>query len=698
LPSNAEHLLRPKSIAIIGASDSSRGGWAQSLFKNIEYAQPDAKLFLINPKRTELWGRKVYPNFSAIGEPVDLGLCVIPSAAVVDTLTEAAESGLRCALIYAAQFGEGGDAEGAARAQALLQLRDRYGLRVSGPNCMGSLSLRERLLLYPAERVRAIQQGSVGIVFQSGGTFQYWLQQATVRGLGFSYAVSSGNELDLTMADYLDFLVEDENTRVIACLAEGIRKPDAFMASAAKALRAGKPIVIVKGGRSARGKQAAASHTGALAGDDAVFDAMCRAYGIIRCDTLDDMIETCLAFQAGRLPDNRGVGIVTFSGSSKGLMLDYAEDAGVDLPSFSQDTRAKLAPHLDAGLAAENPLDVGATVARQYQRFADVCKIVAADDNVGTLLIQGSLPFAKFDNQDPSSFADLASATQKPVLAWSRTAQNVTDEALQFQAKAGMPFLQGMPQTVRAAARLIRFAESRKLGTPTLAPMARPSTPLSAAAMNDLIEQRGIALPRSRFVTTAAEAARAAEEIGFPVALKIVSPDALHKTEVGGVALGLRSAADVTAAADAMTTRLRQSHAAARIDGFLVQEIVRGLELILGARTDPIYGPFLMVGLGGVQAEALRDTAISLLPVDERSARAMLQSLRAKALLGAFRGQPPCDVEAVVAAMLNLGQIFLENRNWLGDIEINPLIVREIGQGVRAVDIRLVPRAQAEAH
>ncbi len=298
----------------------------------------------------------------------------------------------------------------------------------------------------------------------------------------------------------------------------------------------------------------------------------------------------------------------------------------------------------------------------------------------------------KFDNQDPGSFADLASATQKPVLAWSRTAQNVTAEALQFQAQAKMPFLQGMPQTVRAAAHLIRFAESRKRGAPGLAPAARPGPPLSAAAMNDLLAERGIALPRSRFVATAAEAGRAAEEIGFPVALKIVSPDALHKTEVGGVALGLRDPSEVTAAADAMTRRLHASHPAAQIDGFLVQEIVRGLELIVGARTDPMYGPFLMVGLGGIQAEALHDVAICLLPLDRNGASQMLQSLRAKALLGAFRGQTPRDVEAVIAAMLALGRIFIENRDWLNDIEINPLIVQEAGQGVRAVDIRLIPK------
>ena len=252
-----EPLLRPKSIALVGASDARPGAWAERIFENFQHTEPHAKLFLVNPNRAEAWGQKVYPSFEAIGEPVDLALCVIPSQAVVGALTEGAHHGLRCALIYAAQFGEGGDEEGRDRARALLALRDRHGMRISGPNCMGLISLRERLLLYPAARVRALQAGSVGIVFQSGGTFQFWLQQAGVRGLGFSYAISSGNELDLTMADYLDFLVEDENTRVIACLAEGIRKPEAFMAAAEKALKAGKPIVMVKSGRSRRGQEAA---------------------------------------------------------------------------------------------------------------------------------------------------------------------------------------------------------------------------------------------------------------------------------------------------------------------------------------------------------------------------------------------------------------------------------------------------------
>src|SRR5215471_18360453 len=330
-----EALLRPQSIALVGASDTSRDSWAVRLYENLKLMNFPVRFYPVNPHRSEIWGQTCYPSFAALPEPVDLALSVISSIATPAALEEAARHGLRCAIVYAAQFGEGDDAEGAARARALLDLRSQFGLRICGPNCMGILSLREQLLLYPASRIRSVVPGPVGLVFHSGGTFQYWLEQASVRGLGFSYCVSSGNELDFDLADYLEFLVADSHTKIIVCLVEGIRRPAAFMDVAAKALALGKPILMLKSGRSVRGKAAVASHTGAIAGDDDVFDAVCDRYGIVRCDTLDELIETCVAFAPGRLPGGRKIGIVTFSGDTNGLMLDYAADEGATLASLA---------------------------------------------------------------------------------------------------------------------------------------------------------------------------------------------------------------------------------------------------------------------------------------------------------------------------------------------------------------------------
>jgi acyl-CoA synthetase (NDP forming) len=688
-------LLRPKSIAIVGASDSSRGGWAQEIYDNLEHCGFPATLYLVNPKRSELWGRPVYPNFAAIPEPVDLALTIIPSATIPDTLAEAAAHGLKCALIYAAQFGEGGDAEGGRRAQALRALSDKHGLRISGPNCMGSLALREKLLLYPAKRVRALQPGPVGVVFQSGGTFQFWLQQASLRGLDFSYAVSSGNELDLDLADYINFLVEDEHTRIIACLVEGIRRPQAFIAAAEKALAANKPVLLVKVGRSERGKAAAASHTGAIAGDDQVFDAVCCKFGVVRCPSLDDMIETALAFAAGRLPQGNRIAMVCYSGGAKGLVLDYASDEGAEMAPLSPETRAKLPAMIDPGLAPENPLDVGPVVGVQPPKFAEICKVVCADPTVDLVTVQGLLPVGPADPYNPEPLRSVRTATHKPVLAFGRIAQNVSDISRKYQAETGVPYIQGLPETVRALQALVRYAATLRRGvTPMSAPAGRADN-LAGAAFDALLGAHGLTLPQSALAASPDDAAAQAQRIGFPVAVKIVSPAASHKTEVGGVALGLRDAAAVRAAAQAMIARLATQDPRAPVEGFLVQEMVDGLEMILGVREDPQFGPFMLVGLGGVMVEVMRDVAIRLLPIDEAAARDMLGSLRGAPLLAPFRGRPARDTDALVRAMVGLSRLFSDHRAWLSDLEINPLIVLAAGEGVRAVDVRPVRRKEA---
>ncbi len=684
-------LLRPQSIALVGASDASRGGWAQRLYDNLELMGFPVRLHLVNPNRAEAWGRKCAPNFAALPEPIDLALAVIPSEAVAASLEEGARHGLRSAIVYAAQFGEGGDAAGAARARALLDLHDRYGLRISGPNCMGLLSVRERLLLYPHPRIRAVVPGSVGVVFHSGGTFQYWLDQASMRGLGFSYCVSSGNELDLDLTDYLEFFLDDENTKIIVCLVEGIRRPAAFMAAAARALAIGKPILMVKSGRSDRAKEAVMSHTGALAGDDDVFNALCRRYGIVRCRNLDEMLETCLAFAQGRLPKGRRIGLITTSGNSVGLLVDYASEESAELADFAPATKERLVGLIDPGLVPGNPLDVGATNVRRQDKFAAICKHVVADPNVDMLGVQGQLPILPHEASDPAILADLAATTDKPVLFFARMAQNLTEAARDFGRKTGLPFLQGLPAAVHALQALAIYAERRARGRsgpelPVPAGKVLPDGP----ALDTLLAAHGLTPPRSAMASSPQDAAARAAEIGFPVALKLVSADVSHKTEAGAVALGLADGGAVIQAARKASVAVTAHHPDARVDGFLVQEMVSGLEFIVGARTDSLYGPFLVVGLGGVTVEVLADTAIALLPVDEAEVRGMLAGLRSAPLLGSFRGQPPRDVDALVAAILGLAQLFLDHRDAISDIEVNPLMIGFQGAGVRAVDVRIL--------
>ncbi|MCC6889035.1 MAG: acetate--CoA ligase family protein [Hyphomicrobiales bacterium] len=677
---------------MVGASDSSRGGWAQEIFDNLEYCGFPTRLYLINPKRSELWGRAVYPDFAALPEPVDLALTVVPAAAIPDTLAEGAAHGLKSALIFAAQFGEGGDEQGMQRASALKALCDGRGLRICGPNCMGALALREKLLLYPAKRVRSLRPGPFGVVFQSGGTFQFWLQQASVRGLGFSYAISSGNELDLDLADYINFLVEDPNTRFIACMVEGIRRPDAFMAAAEKALAARKPILLVKLGRSERAKAAARSHTGAIASDSHLFEAVCRKFGIVSCPSLDDLIEACVAFSQERVPNGSRIGMVSYSGGAKGLVLDYASDQGAELAPLTAETKSRLPALIDPGLVAENPLDVGANAGLQAARFTEICKLVCADPTVDLVTVQGVLPIDPEDRYDAAPLRDLAASTDKPVLAFGRVAQNVSDISRKFQAETGVPFIQGLPETVRALQGLVHYGAAVRRGIASLTPASGPDGGLGAQALAERVAASGLPAPRSAMAKNADEAASLAEAIGFPVAAKIVSPDASHKTEVGGVALHLADAAAVRAATTQMAARLSAKNPQACLDGFLVQEMVEGVEMIVGVREDVQFGPFMLIGLGGVLVEVLRDTAIRLLPIDVVGAREMIGALRSAPLLGAFRGRGPRDIEAVVRAMVGLSELFMQHRNWLSDLEINPMIVLAEGEGVRAVDVRCLRR------
>ena len=690
---SVQSLLKPKSIAIVGASETGGGGWAKLIYENFVYAGFPAKTYLINPKRSTLWGEKVYPDFASLNEPVDLALLIIPSESIIDVLNEGTSHGLKCAVIFSSRFGEGGDQEGAARADAVTALTLDTGLRISGPNCMGSVAIRERLLIYPSAKVRGLPPGQVGVVFQSGGTFMFWMHQASHRGLGFSYAISSGNELDLDLADYINFLIDDDETQMICCMVEGIRRPSAFMAAAERALSANKPILMVKVGTSAAGQAAAHSHTGALADDDRVFNAVCEKYGVVRCKTLDDMVETALAFSQPRRPLGERAAMVIASGGAKGLFLDYAHEEGITFGKIASDTVRELANRIDPGVPAENPLDVGTGLAVRLDAFTDVCRVMCEDPNVDILAVHALVPIESTDAHDAAPFKKLRSSTDKPIIGFGRLSQNVSELGREFQRASGIPFLQGMPETVRAIRSLTQYAKISRRGITEIASLQGGSSNIAGHKLERSLISHGIPLPRSAFAPTMSEIGAAARELGFPLVLKIISPQAKHKTEVGGVAVNLLDLDDVRDEAEKMTSRLLALHPGATIEGYLLQEMVAGTEFIVGVRDDPQYGPLMLVGLGGVFVEVLQDVCIRLLPIDESIALEMLSALKSRALLDRFRGQAARDIPALTAAMVGLSRIFLECRSWTSDIEINPLMVLQEGAGVRAIDVRIVNRA-----
>jgi acyl-CoA synthetase (NDP forming) len=688
---SAVSTLQAKSLAIVGASERAR--WPSEIFRNLREFGYGGRVALINPRQKEVYGERCFPSLRDLPEPVDHALVIVPAAAVADVLIAAEETGVASATVYASMLGDGDEPESKARGAWLKDFTANSRLRVAGPNCMGAYSYRERLFGYPNTDLCRLAPGSVACIFQSGGLIQFWMKAAAERGLRYSYCITSGNEPDLSLADYLNFVIDDPHTRQVILFIEGIRRPQAFMHAAGRALAMGKPILAIKTGATAPSRAASQSHTGAIAGDYAAYLAMCERYGIVNFRSLDDLVEAALAFDGGRLPRGPRIGFVTNSGATVDLLYDYAEAEGAAMPDFTEETKAALLPLMQQGITPKNPLDVG--IPSTLEVAAKLCETAAHDPNIDMVAWSSPMPRTGEPWGDPADLRQLLGKTEKPVVGFGRVIQQLSEEQLAAQQAAGFPFLQGIEPTIRALRGLWFHAARRGRLPPT--PTPAPPSDLSPATLEGTLARYGLTLPKSQAVTTVAQAARAAAHIGFPVALKIRSRDILHKTEVGGVALDLHDRDAVEAAAEALSTRAAQ--ASARIDGFLVQEMVVGIEAIVGARNDSLYGPMLLVGSGGVLVELVDDAALRLLPVATEEVGSMIDGLKLARRLAGFRGGPAADRAALEATALALGRFFLDHRARIKEIEINPLIVRAderstalkpVTAGAIAVDVRVM--------
>jgi acyl-CoA synthetase (NDP forming) len=682
-------LLDPASIAIVGASE--RAKWATQIFRNLRAFGYPGKIYPVNPRLAQVWGSPCYPDLASLPEPPQHAMVIVPAPAVQNVIEIGVKAGLKSATIYASQIGEGEDPEIVARGAALRALIEKSGLIVCGPNCMGANALRERYFGYPNTELCRLTPGSVALVTQSGGTLQYLGQVGAQRGVKFSYMISSGNEINLDLADYVNFLVGDEHTRVILLFIEGIRRPPVFMAAAAKALAAGKPIIAIKTGKSQSSRDNARSHTGAISGDYGAFTAMCERYGIIVCPTLDDMAEMTLAFQSGRLPKGPRVGWVTTSGGTVDLLYDYLDEmGGTTAPDFDPATKTEIRRLVSPELALKNPLDAGNPAGEAES--AALCRAIAADPNVDMLAWGSTLPSGQ-RSRDPALLRSVVESTDKPVIAFIRMNFPVDAQAVEFQEQVGFPYLQGLPETVRALAALSFYGARRGRRIAPLPSARGRAATLQGAAFAAALASQGLTPPKSGRAASPREAAEIAAGIGFPVALKIASAQISHKTEVGGVRLNLKSPEEVEREAAALAAGLSKVAPGARLDGFVVQEMVEGIEVIVGARLDPLFGPMMVVGAGGVLVELVKDVACRLLPVGPQDARDMIGELKVARLLAGFRGRPAADRDALIAAICGLSDFYLDHRHLLTDFEVNPLIVLPKGKGVRAIDVRVAAAA-----
>lgn len=690
-----ERVLHPRSVAIVGASDSldKFGG---RIFANVRRHGYAGRLLPINPKRAEVGGLPAWPTIADAPGPVDLAVIAVPGSQLLETVAACAQAGVGACVVITAQLAEF-DARGKALQDEVAAQARAHGMRLLGPNCMGLISPAAGLALSSTmtlQHVAALRRGGVGFVSQSGALMGTLFVIGDDHAVGFSHMVSIGNQADLELCDFLDALIEDEATRVICLYVEALKSPRRFVELARRARAAGKPVLAVKAGRSEAGASAARSHTASLAGSYDAFVAACEAAGVLVFDEPEGMIVAAGVFdRLGSPAADGGIGFVGSSGGGCAVTADRLAAAGLPLARWTPATRERLAAHF-LPTHANNPIDLGAHKGvLTPQVFEDAIAAVADDDAVAVLLYVMTPQPLMAETADALIAARRRSG--KPVLVVSDTGSFAADVRGRLVA-AGLPLANRIDDALRVLdawfrlRRLAAFADGGALRPAGAGPL--PAAP-AAGLLNEpdtkaLLAAYGIWVNAAETVTGAEAAVAAAGRIGHPVVLKGVSRSITHKSDAGLVRLGLADADAVRAAWAALAGILRGADGDAPPRVSVQQQVAGVAELILGVRHDADFGPQLLVGFGGVLVEVLKDFRLAAVPLSPAAARALLDGLRLRPLLDGVRGAPAADVDAVVDAIVRLSWLAADLGDRLRELDVNPLIVGARGKGAVAVDGR----------
>lgn len=691
-------LFNPRSIALVGATDKS--GWSISTLTNLRTHGFRGPVHLVNPRGGVVHGEQAHRSLSDIPGQVDLAYVMVPTTAVLPVLREGAKLGIRHYVILTAGFGETGP-EGAALEAEIVDFARENDLTVLGPNGNGFINAAADVTPYGLPIPSPLLRGSVGVVLQSGALASSVLGFAQARNVGISLLTSMGNESLVTVTDVIDYLVDDPATKAIALFLESVRDPAAFSRAARRALLAGKPIVALKIGRSRLASRTAQAHTGALVGDDNVIDAAFRQLGVVRVRSLEDLIITAgLLAEVGPLPGPR-IGVVTPSGGASEIIADRAEDEGLELPAFAPETVARLREIVPAFGTVQNPLDVTGYVLIDRTLLGRALEAVTADPGVDAVMLLSDLP--RVAPPDPAPVYAMFSASAKriaeapmPVVVVSNVLTDVTEFGRDVQREAGFPYVAGgIEHGMHAIGAAVRWSRAYRAAVeangavPAKAVASAPAAETGTGVWAEhraaaLLSSAGLPVVPGELVYDEESAVAAAVGFGYPVVLKVAADGLGHKSDVGGVRLGLSDARDVERAYREVVAAAAAVPGAGRVGALVQPQRGGGVELLVGVVRDPAWGLTLAVGLGGIWVEALRDTALRVLPVDAAEVRRALDELRGTALLRGARGTEPADLDAVAEVVARVATFAESLGDDLESLEINPLLVR--GSHVEALD------------
>lgn len=691
-------LLAPRNVVLVGASDRP-GHWSGRVMQNLERFGFAGEIFVVNPNRDSLWGRPVHPDLKALPQPPDHLALFVPAALTMEILDQGSRLGVRSATLYAAGFGEGGDAAGRGRAQALAGLLRRTGIAAAGPNCMGVSSAPSRLVTIPDETLPLLAGGPIAVVTQSGMLCATFARALGDRGLGVSHLVSCGNQTGLTFADYIDHFAADPALRVVICYIEALPDAERFFAAARAARTAGKTIVVVKAGVSEEGRSAALAHTGALAGNAVVFDGLAREAGIVRIRSLEETVEAAEFLARAPRPRAARGGFMTNSGAMKSLMTDAAILEGLGVPALSETTLGRLREILGEDADVGNPLDTKKTL--PTAQYLDCIRAFQDSGEVDFLVLVEELPRDDTVERKISNLQALdahlsAHPSAIPVVTLSPIALRSTDYMTRLLASlTHVPMLRDLGKSFRTIAALARSGEA----LPAQAaggPKDINSPPAGTRALNeiaskDLLARFGIAIAPEAVAQSPRDAVDVAKRLGYPVVVKAVSSAIPHKSDAGLVHLGLACDDEVRVAAAAVKERCAEL--GAPLEGILVaRHLSGGAEMVLGIHRDPEFGPVVMAGMGGVWLEVFKDVAFAPPTLDLDGALRAIRSTRAFTLLDGYRGASRKDVRALAEAMVALGRMAREMGEELEAVDLNPMLVLAEGKGAFALDGLVVLR------
>ncbi len=690
-------LLEPGSFAIIGASnDPTRiGGRPLHYTKDAGFAGP---IYPVNPNRDTVQGLESFASIADVPGPVDTAVIAVPAARVVETTGACAAAGVKAVVIFSAGFAELGD-EGRLAQMALGDISRSTGMRIIGPNCLGVYNAQHGFFgtftsTFEAGRPRT---GRVGVVSQSGAYGAHLSLIATMRGIGIRFWVTTGNECDVDVAETIGWLANHPDVSVIVAYAEGIRDRDRLFASLALAHERGKPVIFQKVGRTEIGAAAVRSHTAALAGSDAVYAGVFRQFGVYRATSTEEMLDIAYAASFGTFPASRRVGLMSISGGVGVQMADEAVQRGLDVTPMSDAAQTRLKAALPFA-SPRNPVDITAHAFNDPGLVGTNLEVMLAEGTYDSIIAFFTYVAAAQGMVGPISESLRAAKAAYPQCLLVLSIVGPREVVGRYE-ESGCPVFEDPTRAVRAVDALSGFSEAFGRTLSDMAPPEQPASrlppaPISEAVAKALFSDAGVSTVDERVCATALEAVAAATALGYPVALKVASPEIPHKTDIGGVMLGLDSADEVTDAFAAITERARVACPDARLDGVLVSAMISdGVETIMGVQQDPTFGPVVMFGLGGIFVEVLKDVAFRVAPFDEQEAHRMMRELRGFPVLEGVRGRPRGDLDATAAALAALSRFAVTHRDSLQSAELNPVLVLPEGQGLVALDALIAPKA-----